>query len=107
MTEAGERVVNRAVASGAWTLLDQVEDLVVPEDLDAAFTRNPPARENWDRFPPSARRGILEWIIQARRAATRQARVEETAQQAALNQRANQWRPPRSGRSRDPGRETP
>ncbi|KUG58273.1 YdeI/OmpD-associated family protein [Nesterenkonia jeotgali] len=107
MTEAGERVVARAVASGAWTLLDQVEDLIVPEDLDAAFTRNPPARENWDRFPPSVRRGILEWIIQARRPATRQARVEETARQAALNQRANQWRPPRSGRSGDPDRETP
>ncbi|MGJ9372014.1 YdeI/OmpD-associated family protein [Nesterenkonia sp. CF4.4] len=93
MTEAGERVVAEAVDSGAWSLLDQVEDLIVPEDLAEAFTRHPPARENWDRFPPSARRGILEWIIQAKRPATREARISETARQASLNQRANQWRP--------------
>ena len=93
MTEAGERVIAEAVESGSWTLLDQVEDLIVPEDLDQAFANSPPARENWDRFPPSTRRGILEWITQAKRPTTRQTRVAETARLAALNQRANQWRP--------------
>ncbi|MBE1513830.1 YdeI/OmpD-associated family protein [Nesterenkonia halotolerans] len=100
MTEAGERVIAQAVDSGAWTLLDQVEDLIVPEDLKEAFTRTPPAQENWDQFPPSARRGILGWIIQAKRPATREARISETARQAALNQRANQWRPSRGDGSR-------
>lgn len=97
MTEAGERVIAQAVASGMWTLLDQVEDLIVLEDLDEAFRLHPPARENWDLFPPSARRGILEWIVQAKRPATREARISETARQAAVNIRANQWRPQHNG----------
>jgi hypothetical protein len=38
------------------------------------------------------RRGILEWILNARTAETRARRVEETARLAAQNIRANQWR---------------
>ncbi len=95
MTEAGERAVARAIENGAWTMLDEVEDLIVPDDLDSAFVRHPGARDNWDRFPPSARRGILEWIIQAKRPATRANRINETASLAAVNKRAAQWsRPP-------------
>ncbi|QYF73028.1 YdeI family protein [Cryobacterium sp. PAMC25264] len=88
---AGEAVIARAINNGSWTLLDDVEDLIVPADLDEAFSEKPPARANWDRFPPSARRGILEWIVQAKRPQTRAARILETAERASLNQRAAQW----------------
>mgnify|MGYP006154658151 CR=1 FL=1 len=51
------------------------------------------ARANFDAFPRSARRGILEWITQAKKPETRAKRVEETARLAQENVRANQWRP--------------
>ena len=51
----------------------------------------PPAR--FDAFPPSVRRGILQWIASAKKPETRARRVEETARLAARNVRANQWRP--------------
>ena len=38
------------------------------------------------------KRGILEWILNAKRPETRHRRVEETARLAADNIRANQWR---------------
>jgi uncharacterized protein YdeI (YjbR/CyaY-like superfamily) len=85
--------VEVAKSSGAWTALDEVERLVVPDDLAAAFDRQPGSRDNWDGFPPSVRRGILEWILDARRPATRAKRIEETAVDAAAGKRANQWRP--------------
>ena len=91
MTPAGRALIDAAKADGSWTLLDDVEDLVVPDDLAAAFDRYPGARQNFDAFPPSARRGILEWIVQAKRAPTRAARLEESARLAAQNIRANQW----------------
>lgn len=34
MTAAGERAVQQARASGAWTRLDPVEELRVPADLE-------------------------------------------------------------------------
>ena len=85
---AGQAVVDRARADGSWTVLDAVEDLVVPDDLAAAFDRHEGAREHWDRFPASARKQMLWWITQARRPATRAERIEETARRAAQDQRA-------------------
>jgi uncharacterized protein YdeI (YjbR/CyaY-like superfamily) len=96
MTEQGRRVVAVAKADGSWTVLDDVEDLVVPPDLTAAFDRHPGSAENWQAFPRSVKRGVLEWIIQARTTATRDRRIDQTAALAGRGERANQWRPKQS-----------
>ena len=93
MLPAGRRAVEVAKANGSWSLLDDVENLVAPDDLAAAFEANPGSREHWDAFPRSARRGILEWIVQAKTPPTRAKRITETAERAAQGERANQWRP--------------
>lgn len=93
MSDEGRRVVEAAKHDGSWTTLDDVEDLVVPPDLAAAFDRHPGAAREWESFPRSARRGILEWIVQAKTRPTRDRRIEETASLAARGERANQWRP--------------
>ena len=95
MAEAGRAAVDRARADGSWSALDDVEDLVVPGDLAAALAARPPARAEWDAFPPSVRRGILEWVLNAKRPATRARRIGETARLAQAGKRANQW--PREG----------
>ena len=94
MEPAGLALVEAAKADGSWTLLDAVEDLVVPDDLGAALDAVPPARAHFEAFPRSVRRSILEWIVQARRPETRARRVAETAERASRNERANQWRRP-------------
>ncbi len=91
MTEAGLTMIERAKANGAWSKLDAVEALTLPPDLAEALAAQPPARANFDGFPRSVRRGILEWIEQAKRPQTRAKRVLETATSAARNERANQW----------------
>lgn len=80
---------------GHWTALDEVENLVEPEDLTAAVDADPAARRHWNGFPRSVRRGILEWINAAKRPETRSRRVEETARLAADNIRANYSRQPK------------
>ena len=93
MTAAGLAKIEVAKADGSWALLDAVENLEVPADLAAEFDKYPAARANFDAFPRSAKRGILEWIVQAKRPETRAKRVAETARLAQENVRANQWRP--------------
>jgi uncharacterized protein YdeI (YjbR/CyaY-like superfamily) len=88
MLPAGQAVVDQARADGSWTLLDDVEDLVVPDDLSAALDHHPGAREHWDGFTPSARKQILWWIVQAKRPVTRAERVEQTALLASHGMRA-------------------
>jgi len=90
MAEPGLAVLRRAQEDGSWTLYDDVEALVVPPDLAAALEALPPARANFDAFPPSARKQILGWVVTAKRAATREARVRKAAELAQQNVRANQ-----------------
>ncbi len=87
MEPAGQAAVEAARNSGMWTLMDDVEDLVVPDDLAAALAARPGAREHWDAFPPSARKQALAWIVLAKRDETRAARVAEVAASSARGER--------------------
>jgi uncharacterized protein YdeI (YjbR/CyaY-like superfamily) len=91
MAPPGLAKVQAAQADASWNALDGVEALEIPADLQAALIVNPPAEENFQAFPRSVKRGILEWIANARRSETRAKRVTETATLAAQNLRANQW----------------
>jgi uncharacterized protein YdeI (YjbR/CyaY-like superfamily) len=91
MAPAGLAMVRLAEESGTWVALDGVDALLEPPDLAAALDADPAARASWDGFPPSARRGILEWILDARTAPTREKRITTTVSQAHDGRRANQW----------------
>ena len=86
----GLEAIELAKRNGAWDALDASASLEVPKDLAAAFRRHRGSRGNWNRFPPSARKQILQWIGSAKRPETRARRVEETASLAAENVRAHQ-----------------
>jgi len=88
MAPAGLAAVERAKANGSWTMLDSVERLEVPEDLQAALDARAPAAPNFAAFPPGARKLALTWIAQALRPETRAARVRDIAEAAARNERA-------------------
>jgi uncharacterized protein YdeI (YjbR/CyaY-like superfamily) len=92
MAAAGLAVVEAARRDGSWSALDAVEALEIPVDLAEALKAHPPAATHFEAFPRSVKRGILEWIGNARRAETRAKRIEETARLAANDERANQWR---------------
>jgi uncharacterized protein YdeI (YjbR/CyaY-like superfamily) len=94
MAPAGLRMVEEAKASGTWDTLVAVEKLEMPADLTKAFAASKTAKQNFEAFPPSAKRGILEWISQAKKPETRAARIAETVSKAKDNIRANQWRQP-------------
>ncbi len=92
MTDVGLAKIEAAKQDGSWFVLDAVEALEIPPDLDQALLAHPPAKQHFDAFPRSVKRGILEWITNAKRPETRAKRIEETATLAAENKRANQWR---------------
>lgn len=87
MAPAGMEMVEIAKQSGTWNALDEVENISIPEDLQKVFDNDKPAYENWSKFPRSSRRGILEWILNARRAETRSKRIEETVRMAGKNKK--------------------
>lgn len=92
MTAAGLAKIEAAKADGSWSVLDAVENLEIPQDLAAALASYDAAEANFEAFPRSVKRSILEWIATAKRPTTRAKRIEETARLAQDNIRANQWR---------------
>jgi uncharacterized protein YdeI (YjbR/CyaY-like superfamily) len=94
MMPAGLAKVEAAKQDGSWFALDAIEALEISPDLEQALTSYVDAKQNFDAFPRSAKRGILEWIAAAKKPETRAKRIAETAQLASKNLRANQWRSP-------------
>ena len=93
MREPGRRVIEAAKADGSWTLLDSVEDGIVPDDLVAAFDALPGSRERFDGFTKGSRKQLLGWVALAKRPETRSARVAEVAAAAARGELAGPLRP--------------
>lgn len=93
MTNAGLVKIEQAKADGSWKTLDEIEELIMPVGLRQAFKKNKKAASNFATFPPSAAKAIYQWIVSAKTESTRNKRIAETVEQAALNLRANQWKP--------------
>ena len=89
MKPAGLEMIKLAKSNGKWDALNSVEDIIIPEDLQIQFHKNKVALKNWESFSRSSKRGILEWILNAKRAETRQKRIIETVKLAEVNVKAN------------------
>lgn len=92
MTESGQTMIDLAKQTGTWDALTDIQNGVLPTDLFDLLSQNSVALAHFEKFAPSSKRGILEWIQHAKKPETRQRRVEETVRLAAVNQRANHSR---------------
>ncbi|MBC6448677.1 YdeI/OmpD-associated family protein [Actinokineospora xionganensis] len=82
MTAHGQAVIDKAKVDGTW-------EVVLDSGLAEALVRNAAARENFEKFPPSSKRLIMEWVGGAKRVETRVRRIERAVELAAVNVRAN------------------
>lgn len=90
MAAPGLKVIEAAKANGSWTAIDAVEAFEMPKELTKALAKNKVAKKHFDAFPPSARKVILHWVLNAKTETTRTKRIAETVALAAQNIRANQ-----------------
>ena len=65
--------------------------IAVPDDLRAALDAESKASATFDAFPPGARRDYLEWITEAKQAATRDKRIAQAVEWMAEGKKRN-WK---------------
>ena len=92
MKEEGYKSIEIAKENGSWTILDEVEALVIPEDLKEEFVNYKGSMEYFESLSNSAKKILLYWVISAKRKETRQKRILEIAENASENLKPKQFR---------------
>jgi len=85
MEEAGYKSIEIAKENGSWIILDDVEALVIPEDLKSELAKYQGSMEFFNSLSKSIKKGLLYWVISAKRNETRQKRIVEIAENASKN----------------------
>ncbi len=91
MMDAGFQAVKLAKQNGSWTILDEVEKLAIPADLEKAFTLHPGAKDYFMSLSKSIKKMMLQWIVLAKKPETRQNRINEIAILAGQRKKPKQF----------------
>ncbi len=91
MTEAGQATIDIAKQNGTWTLLDEVELLIIPDDLETALKKHPGAMDFFMSLSKSIKKMMLQWVTFAKRTETRENRINEIAELAAQGKKPKQF----------------
>ncbi len=91
MTKAGFEIIETARQNGSWEILDEVEELVIPKDLEEKFKTKENAKGYFLSLSKSTKKAILQWIVLARRQETRQVRITEFVELADKKQKPKQF----------------
>lgn len=83
MRKAGLKSIEIAKENGSWTFLDDVENLIVPDDLKTALESKTGAFEFYQGLSNSVKKMFLYWIKSAKREETRENRIQEIVEDAA------------------------
>jgi len=92
MEKEGYKSIEIAKENGSWTILDEVETLVIPDDLKEEFANFQGSMEFFDSLSKSVKKILLHWVVSAKRKETRQKRILEIAENASQNLKPKQFR---------------
>ena len=92
MNKAGFESIETAKQNGSWAILDDVEELKIPKDLEKAFKAKQGSKDFFLSLSKSVRKSILQWLVLAKRPETRQKRIDEITELAAQKLKPEQFR---------------
>lgn len=93
MKPAGMECVRVAKENGSWTLLDEVDALVIPPDLEEVFGVYEGSKEYFSGLSNSDKKLLLQWIVLAKTETTRKQRILEIAANAGNREKPETFRP--------------
>lgn len=80
MTPSGLECIEIAQQNGSWTLLDTVDALLVPDDLEQALLSKPNGKTFFEAQSNSAKKMMLYWLVSAKTTETRNKRINLIAE---------------------------
>lgn len=87
MHESGLRTIEASKLNGLWDFMDDVDQLMVPDDLAQALSKRAGATEFFSSINDSSKRFVLRWVKLTKTEKTRKERIEKLAQLSAKGEK--------------------
>lgn len=91
MQPAGHASIEIAKQNGSWTILDDIEALIIPADLEAALKQHQGAWDTFQGWSKSVKKMALYRVKMARQAETRTKRINEIMVPASQGKKQQQF----------------
>lgn len=78
--QSGFNAVETSKKAGLWNFMDDVDNLIIPNDLQKALNTNNEAKLFFEAINASSKRFVLRWIKLAKTDKTRASRIEQIVQ---------------------------
>ena len=85
--QSGLNVVIASKQSGLWNFMDDVDNLIVPDDLQNELNENQTANQFFNQLSPSNKRFVLRYLKLAKTDATHQKRIIQIVTLSAENKK--------------------
>ena len=87
MHAAGMQAIETSKANGLWNFMDDVDQLIVPPDLEQALLQKPQAHAFFTAINPSSKRFVLRWLKLAKTQKTRNSRILKLVELSAKGEK--------------------
>lgn len=87
MHAAGMQAIETSKANGLWNFMDDVDQLIVPPDLEQALLQKPQAHAFFMAINPSSKRFVLRWLKLAKTQKTRNNRILKLVELSAKGEK--------------------
>ena len=77
MHASGYHSIEVSKAEGLWNFMDDVDNLIIPDDLSEALSANPRAEAFFTTINDSSKRFVLRWLKLAKTDKTRKSRIQK------------------------------
>jgi uncharacterized protein YdeI (YjbR/CyaY-like superfamily) len=78
--QSGFNAVEASKKAGLWNFMDDVDNLIIPNDLQEALNKHNEAKLFFDAINASSKRFVLRWIKLAKTDKTRNSRIDQIVQ---------------------------
>ncbi len=87
MQQPGLDSIKRGKESGLWNFMDDVDNLIIPDDLMKALSKLNGAKEFFISINDSSKRFVLRWLKLAKTQKTRDSRIQKLVQLSAKGEK--------------------
>lgn len=77
MHKAGFKSISISKSNGLWNFMDDVDNLIIPEDLQKELSKQKESLDFFNSINPSSKRFVLRWIKLAKTEKTRNSRIQK------------------------------